>query len=272
MEAINKMRDLTGDDIITFHREAVRAVERHFGVPRPALYPGEPTESSSRTGGAPSLMPTVDDVEGFRVAVSERRPWVAARAITSTTNALAAAPDVRLQPVAELLSEQFRVASLISAEQTDRSSVEYFAATAGADQAAAVAEGADKPLSDPAWEKRTAVVSKIAHYGTATDEGVRDFSSSLQLFQSVFIRGLIDAENDALLTGSGTPPEPQGILNNGGIQDNSTGDNALDVVLGALNKLQTGSAFTKADAIILHPDVYLVTVPGRGGNSGWKST
>jgi len=123
-----------------------------------------------------------------------------------------------------------------------------------------VNEGADKPQSDPAWARQNCDIVNVAHWGIATDESISDFDGALNVFRDEFVNGLIAAETTYLV----------GQLYDDAALTSSAGGlgNALDSLLSGLNDLRTGSAYTAADAIIMHPDDYLMVRTLKADTSG----
>lgn len=137
-----------------------KSLVRMLGSGRPQWVPddfrfGAGSKASSGTG---------DDLAGLtfsreQVADLQRgalnRQITTKAAITSTTAAMGAVSEYQLQPFPFLRDKQ-RILDLIPKQQTDAPAVHYFKGTTAASAAAAVAEGAAKPESTPAWTEVTA--------------------------------------------------------------------------------------------------------------------
>ena len=154
-----------------------------------------------------------------------------------------------------VLRDRARILDLLPVESTTGASVTYYTGTTGATAATAVAEGADKPESEPDWTSAIAEVRKIAHWAKVTDEVIADFPSFRNLVGQEMISGLIDQENEQLLNGNGTAPNLRGLLTTVGIQTQVAGSDPIyDALFKATNKIRTGSAYTEPTVIVLHPD------------------
>lgn len=152
------------------------------------------------------------------------------------------------------LRDQARILDLLPVKPATGSKIDYFRATAGATAAAAVAEGAAKPESSPVWAEVTANVSKIAHFVRVNDEVLSDHSNFLEIIGREMLSGLLAAENEALLNGSGVAPNLTGLLNTTGILTRArTTESNLDVLFDATTDLRTGSSFVEPEVIVMNP-------------------
>lgn len=220
-----------------------------------------------RSFGAPALTFTAGDVaELHRAALDRHAKSVDVK--TTSANLGGAVGDYRETPF-PWLRDRVRILDLIPTEMTDAPSVWFTTATAAASAADSVAEGADKPLSAPTWARTEAPVRKLAHYAKVTDEALADLPNFTNFIGTEMLAGLIDAENEQLLNGAGVAPDLTGLLVASGIQTRAKGaDTALDALFKATNDLRTGTAFTEADVIVLHPDDWgdVATAKNAGGD------
>lgn len=153
------------------------------------------------------------------------------------------------------LRDAARILDLIPVKPASGSKIDYFRATTGATAAAAVAEGAAKPESSPVWAEVVANVSKIAHFVRVNDEVISDHSNFLDIIGREMLSGLLAAENEQLLNGSGVAPNLLGLLNTTGILTRArTTESNLDVLFDATTDLRTGSSFVEPDVIVMHPN------------------
>src|SRR5579872_4762907 len=123
-----------------------------FGVNRPV-------------GQAPAI--AFDDAqigELYDACISGKNCVIETKAPTLEANApMSQIPSYVLPPL-PYLREPTRVANLLPATATGASEVDYFQITTPASAAAAVAEGAPKPLSTLVYAKVAAPIKKVAHY------------------------------------------------------------------------------------------------------------
>lgn len=215
-----------------------------------------PARKSTGTPGAPPFTFSRDEIEGLRqAAAGHQMKSVFLNMKTSSVNVpMSTVPDYRTT-VFPFLRDKARILDHIPLENTTAPTIFYHRGSVAASQADTVAEGANKPLSSPAWARVEAKVEKIAHYGTVNDEVIADFPDFTRVLGNEFIGGLIDAENDQLLNGTGVTPDLQGLLTTTGIITRAKGaDIIIDALFKATNDLRTGAAFCEPDLIVLHPD------------------
>lgn len=204
--------------------------------------------------GGPNLLLGEAELKGLQQAGLERQAISVKAPVDSVGAPMAAVSGYQYSPLSPFLRESQRVASLLPSVATSSPSVTYFRGLTGATSAAPVAEGAAKPESTPSYESVQVSVRKIAHYARATDEVISDFPSFTGMLGTELLAGLIDAENAQLLTGSGAGVNLTGMLNATGILTRARGvDSRMDAVLKAIVDIRTGSTFSEATGIILHP-------------------
>lgn len=234
--------------------------------------PSKPGPGTKTFGASPLVLPEatlreLHDAATNKSLLSRPITEAATKAITVTGVPQAAIPQYAVD-VFPFLRDRPRLRALIPTEQTDRPSVTYYRGLTAASAAAAVAEGADKPESSPTWESVTVPMTKIAHYGKVNDEVIADYAAWLEVIGGEMIAGVIDAENNMILNGTGTPPQFQGLLNATGIQTQAFSNNAIETVALAATKLRTGAAFTEPDTIVMNPvDWETVTLFRTGGST-----
>jgi HK97 family phage major capsid protein len=244
-------------------RAAVKSLGDQVGMP--AGHKGVSLPSSKQ--GASALTLSTKDVEDIQNAAISGQFL---RKTVGTTQAPFSTITSFDQDVVPLARDKARLLDYIPIEATDAPSVAYFRATTGATAADAVAEGANKPESNPVWEQVTQAVRKIAHYTRANDEVLSDFSNALQVISQELISGLVDEETDQLLNGSGVAPALQGFLGASGVQTQARGTlTNLDALLTAANKLRTGSAYTEADTVVVHPDNFSSVLLSKDSQGGY---
>jgi HK97 family phage major capsid protein len=123
--------------------------------------------SSKQSPGSAALTLSTKDVKDIQEAAISGT--FLRKAVTTTQAPFSTIPQFD-QDVVALARDKTRLLSFIPAEQTDAPTVNYYRATTGATAAAAVAEGANKPESNPVWEQVSQPVRKLAHYTRANDE------------------------------------------------------------------------------------------------------
>lgn len=207
----------------------------------------------SSAGYAPPLNFSREQIAELRGAAEDRKTISVKAAISSTESPMGTAPDYRTTPF-PFLRDRARILDLIPIEQTGAPQINYYRASAGATAADTVAEGANKPESSPAWESVIAPVRKIAHFVRVNDEVISDDGQFMQTIGVEMLGGLITAENEQILTGSGVAPDLTGLLSTSGIIVRAKGaDSALDALFLAGNDLRTGSCFCEPTVVVMHP-------------------
>lgn len=217
------------------------------------------TDARSTKGprhGVADLLLSEDDLTGLRGAAEVKSPFAlqTTKVVDSTGAPMAATPSYQMSPIYPYLSEGTRIMSYLPSSPMSNPSIYYFRALAGAVGAAPVSELGTKPTSSPTWSQVQATARKIAHVSSASDEVVNDFSAFIGFMSTQMIQGLVNAENDQILNGSGVAPALTGLLNTSGILVRARGtDSPVDAVLKARTDVRTGSTFSEADLIIMHP-------------------
>ena len=145
------------------------------------------------------------------------------------------------------------VADLIPAGGTNSNQVKYMEETTTTNAVAAVAEGATKPESALAFTARTAAVEKLASVLPVTDELFED-APALRAYIEARMRLFLQiAEENALLSGTGTTPQIRGILNFAGIQTQAKGADPTPTAVYKAITLIRANAFLEPSAAIFHP-------------------
>ena len=206
------------------------------------------------TGRAPSLLLDPEQQMALFKAVGDKMPFVTKAVLDSTSVDPTQYPSQFLPPVLAA-REPNRIADILPTSAMGTSIVEYYVTT-GSAAAGPVAEGAEKPESGIVFTKATATATKIAHWMQVTEEAVRDFAPFAQLLSADMIAGVIDAENNELLSALGTGASKfKGMLAVSGTQSyiRLTGDTILDAIEIAGSGLRSGGRFTTPDGIAMHP-------------------
>lgn len=118
--------------------------------------------------------------------------------------------------------------------------------------AAMVAEGALKPMSDLAFEMVSTQVRKIAHYIKASDEILDDAPALRSYIDAQLIDGLRDVEDEQILKGDGTGINLLGLYTVAQAFNRAVaGDTLLDTMLRAQTQLRLVNR--RATGIVLNP-------------------
>ena len=146
------------------------------------------------------------------------------------------------------------VGSIIPSTSFGQSSVRYMRESVFTNNAAPVAEGAQKPESALQYEEVTLPVEKIATWIPVTEEQLEDVAQARSLINSRLVTMLTLAEEGQVVNGSGVSPNLVGLLNTPGIQTQAKGADAVaDAVYKAMTKVRF-TGFADPTAVILHPN------------------
>lgn len=160
-------------------------------------------------------------------------------------------PDVRLvayptrQPV---------MSDLIPSFDTQSNAVHYVEETTFTNAATSVAEGAVKPNSSLGFTRRTQAVEVVAHYITVTEQQLDDVPQLRALVDQRLLFMLDLAEENQLLSGTGTSPDLQGFLTKSGTLAQVRGaDPMVDAVFKAMTKVRT-VGFANPSGVVMNPN------------------
>jgi hypothetical protein len=146
------------------------------------------------------------------------------------------------------------VSDLMAAGTTDSNTLEYYEETTFTNAAAETAENTAKPESTLDFTLRTDTVRKIATWIPISDEALADNRQLRSYVEGRLLYMVRQREEQQLITGNGTPPNIQGVLNRSGIQTQAKGaDPVPDAFFKAFTKVQvTGDA--DPDGFVIHPN------------------
>lgn len=170
-----------------------------------------------------------------------------------TTSAGWATQDLRGPRVVLDAQTPIDVVDLFPQTTTTQSSVVYMEETTFTNNAAEVAEGAVKPEAALALTEQSSPVRKIAVLLPVTDEQLDDVPQVQGYINNRLPFMVRQRLNTQLLTGNGTAPNLEGLLNVSGIQTQAKGaDPTPDAVYKAMVKVMTtGQAMP--DAAVFNP-------------------
>ncbi|MBT1001185.1 phage major capsid protein [Paenarthrobacter sp. DKR-5] len=153
--------------------------------------------------------------------------------------------------------EPVRILDHLPTTPTQAPSVEFIVHASSSASAAAVAAGSAYPETSLATTQTIIKLEKLGILTTLTDELMADFATFRSYVSVELQRQIIDAENNALLNGSGTSPEIRGLLNTSGVITRAKGtESALDTIAEGIDDLRTGSSFCEPDALVIHPTTW----------------
>lgn len=169
---------------------------------------------------------------GGRLLVAERLPGIIAQ------------PDRRMT-----------IRDLMMPGQTSGQTIEYVRETGFTNAATFVTEGQQKPQSDIQFELKTVNVRTIAHWVKATRQILSDVPQLRSYIDGRLRYGIQFREETALLKGTGTGQEIEGIktvATDYSTARNKTGDTRIDTIRHALTQVEIAEYY--ATGIILHPN------------------
>lgn len=205
-------------------------------------------------GGAPLYLTDDNAFRLFKSASSSESITVKAAPMTTGTTDPATTPISVLPPIG-LRREPTRILDVLPVAATEAAVNRYYVTTASGAGAGVTAEGAQKPESDLAFTKVDVTAEKIAVWAEATEEALEDFAGFQAFLTADLQAQIIDAENYALLNGTGTTPQTfKGLLQVTGTQSTTgTLAAALDGISQAIDGLRVGARYVDPDTIIMNP-------------------
>lgn len=171
-------------------------------------------------------------------------------------------PEVLRQPgfLEFLTRDPNTVISLFDQINSDQNAFSYLEETTFTNAAAEAAEGSAVSEATLAFTERTEAIRKIGVYIPVTDELLAD-QAGVQGYLNSRLQTMIRLRLDSqLLSGDGTAPNLEGILDAGKSSVGSTDFSAyagnlgrLGAIYGAITDIRV-NAFTEPDAIVMHPN------------------
>lgn len=186
------------------------------------------------------------------------RVRIGVKAITSLTSGDGAAGDLidpqRNPGIIRQPDRLMTIRDLVSVGRTTSNAVEFIQETGFTNNAAPVAEGAQKPESSLEFTLQTTPVRTIAHWIQASKQILQDVPQ-LQSYIDTRLRfGLEIVEEDQILSGDGTGQNLLGLIPQATPFDTArikAGDTRIDIIRRAMTQVRI--AEYRADAIVLHP-------------------
>lgn len=195
-----------------------------------------------------------DEVKKF---MSERggRVRVSVKAITSDVTGAGGAGDLvvptRVPGIVADPDRILTVRSLLASARTTSNAIEYVQETGFDNQAAPVAEAAEKPESQIEFQLQTVGVKTIAHWIHVTKQIYDDAAMLAGYIDNRLRFGLKIVEEDQLLAGDGTGQNLLGLIPEAADFNRANTGTKLDVIRRSITQVRL--AEYRATGVILHP-------------------
>jgi len=189
-------------------------------------------------------------------------------------------PETLRQPgiLETALRDPNAVISLFDVINTDQNAFSYLEETTFTNNAAEAAEGSAVGEAALAFTERTESIRKMGVFIPVTDELLAD-ESGIQGYLNSRLQTMIRLRLDSqLLSGDGTAPNLEGILDAGKASVGSTDFSSYAGTLGKIGALYGAitdirvNAFTEPDAIIMHPNDWNDIVTSVGADFAGTSS
>ena len=170
-------------------------------------------------------------------------------------------PETLRQPgiLETALRDPNAVISLFDVINTDQNAFSYLEETTFTNNAAEAAEGSAVGEAALAFTERTESIRKMGVFIPVTDELLAD-EAGIQGYLNSRLQTMINLRLDSqLLSGDGTAPNLEGLLDAGKSSVGSSDFNSYSGNLGRIGKIYDAitdirvNAFTEPDAIVMHP-------------------
>ena len=189
-------------------------------------------------------------------------------------------PEVLRQPgiLETALRDPNAVISLFDVINTDQNAFSYLEETTFTNNAAEAAEGSAVGEAALAFTEQTEAIRKMGIFIPVTDELLAD-ESGIQGYLNSRLQTMIRLRLDSqLLSGDGTAPNLEGILDAGKASVGSTDFSSYSGTLGKIGAIYGAitdirvNAFTEPDAIIMHPNDWNDIVTSVGADFAGTSS
>lgn len=240
-------------------REAVKAAE--VETPAPAGSLGEQVAAAfMKSGTLSALGAQVQHTRGeFYSSKAPGDPTTTANAVTG--NGLTVALTDVDKNVVKPYALPFSVASWLSSGTLSGNSLTYFVAnewTSSSGRPGVVGENGKKPgATAPAFETKTLPLRKIAGWVAQSDEMAEDAGFLSSLINEQLLDELKKAEEEQIVSGTGTGNDLTGILATPGIFSEAVATTAAKDVLESMYKVKTkieAASGLSVDAVIVNPE------------------
>ena len=196
-----------------------------------------------------------DDFKSFVAKGARGTVKLETKAITSASNSAGVLIDPQRQPGIDMIPRmRLTVRDLLAPGQTTSNSIEYIQQKSRQNNAAMVAETAQKPESTFDFELKNTPVRTLAHWIPVSRQAMDDVAQLRSIIDSELRWGLDETEEKELLRGDGTGQHLLGL-----IPEATDADPAFEPAMASrvdfirLAMLQVALAEYTADAIVINP-------------------
>lgn len=240
-------------------REAVKSAE--VETPAPASSLGEQVAAAfMKSGTLSALGAQVQHTRGeFYSSKAPGDPTTTANAVTG--NGLTVALTDVDKNVVKPYMLPFSISSWLSSGTLSGNSLTYFVAnewTSSSGRPGVVGENGKKPgATAPAFETKTLPLRKIAGWVAQSDEMAEDAGFLSSLINEQLLDELKKAEEEQIVSGTGTGNDLTGILSTPGIFSEAVATTAAKDVLESMYKVKTkieAASGMSVDAVIVNPE------------------
>ncbi|MHA1302184.1 MAG: phage major capsid protein [Candidatus Heimdallarchaeaceae archaeon] len=178
----------------------------------------------------------------------------------------------RFPEIIQAPERALRIRDLLSVRTIGTDSIKYVEETGFTNNAAPVAEGAEKPESNITFKEKTASVEVIAHWIPVSRQVLNDVSQLEGYIDTRLIYGVKLAEENQILYGNGVSPNLNGIMPVASTYSWSSGQ-AGDTKLDCIRRAMTVARLAEypVDGIVLHPSDWedIELLKGSDGKYIW---
>ena len=151
------------------------------------------------------------------------------------------------------VDEPLTFLDLITTGSTNQAYSEYAQIVSENDNAAIVAEGALKPLSDVTTALKESKAFTYADGFDITNQTLADDGALAAFMESRVRRHVLGVVEDKILNGTGAGVEPEGILSTTGTLAQAFDTDVVTTLARALEKFATNNGNSSAQAIVMNP-------------------
>lgn len=204
--------------------------------------------------GVPTPSGAAGDTPGALFAKNLAAQGIDFKAVTTGGSIVPATFDTLIRALPQ---RQLRLRNLVTVDQADADTVSYLRQSVLTNAAAPVAAGALKPTSTITVERVDSSVTTIAHLTEPVDRALLSDADELAEFiDQQLILGVLLAEENQIVNGSGTAPNLRGVLNTTGVLTQARGtDPAIEAILKGITQVRGN--FFEPTAILMHPTDFM---------------